>query len=187
MTSSEPKLPTGIKILIGIVILLFGLPFLIIIPGMIFATREGAKSNASDELSTWEGQSAPDLEITTIDGATLKLSEFHGRAVILDYWATWCGPCIREIPHLQKLADELLQDLVVIGVSSEKMAVLQKFANGKSIRYHIGTATNSPSPYADIRVIPTTLFIDRNGTIRKVLRGYHDYPSLKTQVSLILE
>lgn len=186
MASNDPKLPVFIKFLIGIVILLFGLPFVVTVPAFINATRKGTTSEAN-ELSTWEGQSAPDLEITTIDGATLKLSELRGRAVILDYWATWCGPCILEIPHLQKLADEFPQDLVVVGVSSENISVLQKFARSKSMRYQVGTATNSPSPYADIRVIPTTFFIDRNGTIRKVVRGYHDYPSLKAQVSMIVE
>ncbi len=187
MASDESKLPLGIKILIGIVILLFGLPIVLSVPALMIATKEGTRSNEPNELTTWEGQDAPDLEIKTIDGANLKLSEFRGRGVILDYWATWCGPCIREIPHLQKLADEFPQDLVVIGVSSENMPVVQKFASAKSIRYTIGTATNSQPPYADIRVIPTTFFIDRKGTIRKVLRGYHDYPSLKTQVSLITE
>jgi len=82
---------------------------------------------------------------------------------------------VREIPHLQKVADEFPQDLVVIGISSENMSVLQKFARAKALRYQVGNADNSPAPYAAITVVPTTFFIDREGIIRKVLRGYQDY------------
>jgi peroxiredoxin len=186
MASEEQKLPMVVKVLIGLVILLFGLSILPVAPALLVALKKGPISVAN-ELSAWEGRPSPDLSITTTDGATLQLSEFRGRAVILDYWATWCGPCVREIPHLQKVADEFPQDLVVIGISSENMSVLQKFARSKSMRYQVGNAASSPSPYADITVVPTTFFIDREGTIRKVLRGYQDYSQLNAQASMIIK
>ena len=186
MASEEQKLPMVVKVLIGLVILLFVLPILTLAPVLLLAIKKGP-SNVANELSEWEGRSAPDLAITTTDGATLQLSEFQGRAVILDYWATWCGPCVREIPHLQKVADEFPQDLVVIGISTENMSVLQKFAKSKSLRYQVGTAISSPAPYAAITVVPTTFFIDREGTIRKVLRGYHDHSQLNAQASMIVK
>lgn len=185
MASKEPKLPMVVKVLIGLVILLFTLPILSIAPVLLLTLKKGP-SSVANKLSEWEGRSSPDLEIKITNGETLKLSEFQGRAVILDFWATWCGPCVREIPHLQKLADESPQDLVVIGISSENMSVLQKFATSKSLRYQVGNATSSLSPYADITVVPTTFFIDRKGTIRKVLRGYHDYSQLNSQASMII-
>jgi peroxiredoxin len=186
MASQEQKLPIVVKVLIGLVVLLFSLPILAIAPALLRSINTG-KSRVSNRLSEWEGQSSPDLAITTTDGTKLQLSEFRGRAVILDYWATWCGPCVREIPHLQKVADEFPQDLVVIGISSESMSVLQKFASSKSLRYQVGNAANSPSPYADITVLPTTFFIDRKGTIQKVLRGYHDYSQLNAQASMLIQ
>lgn len=131
MADDEQKLPMVVKLLIGFVILLFLLPILAMGPVLLRAMKKGPSSVAM-ELSEWEGRSAPDLAITTTDGATLRLSELRGRAVILDYWATWCGPCVREIPHLQKVADEFSQDLVVIGISSESMSDLQKFARAKA-------------------------------------------------------
>ena len=186
MDREEQKLPIVVKFLIGIVILLFVLPILAIAPVVLLAIKNGP-SNIANELSEWEGRSAPDLAITTTEGATLQLSEFRGRAVILDYWATWCGPCVLEIPHLQKVADEFPQDLVVIGISSESMSVLQKFASSKSLRYQVGNAASSPAPYAGITVVPTTFFIDREGTIRKVLRGYQDYSQLNAQASMMIK
>ena len=186
MASEEQKLPMVVKVLIGFVILLFVLPILTLAPVLLLAIKKGP-SSVANELSEWEGRSAPDLAITTTDGATLRLSELRGRAVILDYWATWCGPCVREIPHLQKVTDEFPQDLVVIGISSESMSVLQKFARAKALRYQVGNAASSPAPYAGITVVPTTFFIDREGTIRKVLRGYQDYSQLNAQASMMIK
>lgn len=186
MASEDQKLPMVVKVLIGLVLLLFGLPILTVGPVLFLAIKNGP-SNIANELSEWEGRTAPDLAITTTEGATHQLSEFRGRAVILDFWATWCGPCVREIPHLQKVADEFPQDLVVIGISSENMAVLQKFASSKSLRYQVGNAASSSPPYAGITVVPTTFFIDREGTIRKVLRGYQDHSQLNAQASMMIK
>ena len=186
MPGDEQKLPMVVKLLIGFVILLFVLPILTVGPVLFLAIKNGP-SNIANELSEWEGRTAPDLAITTTEGATLQLSEFRGRAVILDFWATWCGPCVREIPHLQKVADEFPQDIVVIGISSENMSVLQKFASSKSLRYQVGNAASSSPPYSGITVVPTTFFIDREGTIRKVLRGYQDHSQLNAQASMMLK
>ena len=186
MASEEQKLPMVVKVLIGLVILLFLLPILTIGPVLLLEIKKGP-SDVANELSEWEGRSAPDLAMTTTDGAMLQLSEFRGRAVILDYWATWCGPCVREIPHLQKVADEFPQDLVVIGISSENMSVLQEFAKSKSLRYPIGAAASRVPPYTGITVVPTTFFIDREGMIRRILVGYHEYSQLRAEASAIVQ
>jgi len=184
MASQEQKLTIVVKVLIGLVILLFSLPILAIAPALLSAIKKGP--SVANQLSDWVGQSAPDLAITTTDGAVMRLSELRGRAVILDFWATWCGPCVREIPHLQKVADDFPEDVVVVGVSLENMSVLQRFAKSKSVKYPIGIAANRPSPYSDVTRVPTTFFIDRNGTIRKVLLGYKDYSQLHAQALVII-
>ena len=84
MASEEQKLPMVVKVLIGLVILLFLLPILTIGPVLLLEIKKGP-SDVANELSEWEGRSAPDLAMTTTDGAMLQLSEFRGRAVILDY------------------------------------------------------------------------------------------------------
>lgn len=153
--------------------------------GAALATRSPA--GRPNEFTDWEGRPAPDVTITTVDGKHLKLSELQGRGVILDCWATWCPPCVREIPHLQKVADDLSNDLVVVGISSEDLNKVQAFAKAKSLRYPVGKPDLLPPPYASVSSIPTTFFIDRQGVIRKVLVGYHDYPALRDQASLIVQ
>ncbi len=127
------------------------------------------------------GVAAPDINLTDIDGNVITLSKLKGKRVILDFWATWCGPCKMEIPHFIKLADEVKTDnLVIIGISSEDKSVLKNFIKKTGINYSVASARNLPSPFSGISSIPTTFFIDRNGIIQNVLVGYHDYDTLKT-------
>jgi peroxiredoxin len=128
----------------------------------------------------WEGVVAPNISVTTLDGSTLALSDLKGKRVILDFWATWCPPCVQEIPHFVRLRQEIsTNDLVLIGISDEERDTLEKFIKKHGINYSIGAAKDPPAPYSDIASIPTTYFIDRKGVIQKILVGYHDFDELK--------
>ena len=64
-----------------------------------------------------EGQEASDFEVTLTDGTTFKLSDQRGKAVLVNLWATWCPPCVAEMPDLQKLSEDYADSLVVLGVN----------------------------------------------------------------------
>jgi peroxiredoxin len=131
-------------------------------------------------LTSWEGVPAPDISITTLEGETIQLSDLKGKRVVLDFWATWCPPCVKEIPHFVQLAKENSTDeLVIIGISDEEEETLKPFVRKHQINYAIASGSDLPSPYADVRSIPTTFFIDRKGIIQTVLTGYHDLDSLR--------
>jgi cytochrome c biogenesis protein CcmG/thiol:disulfide interchange protein DsbE len=138
------------------------------------------EEGASEDVGSWEGVIAPDIQVKTLDGQTLMLSELKGRRVVLDFWATWCPPCVKEIPHFVKLRSQVsTNELALIGISEEERSVLDPFIKKHRINYPIGKAPEAPAPYADVESIPTTFFIDRKGVIQKVLVGYHDYDALK--------
>lgn len=131
-------------------------------------------------LTGLEGMRAPDLQMRTVDGDTLQLSDLKGKRVLLNFWATWCGPCNKEMPHIIQLVDSTSRDdLIVLGISDEDPALLRSFSAQAALNYPIGNATALPAPYNEIRGVPTTFFIDRNGIIQHVAEGYHDYDALR--------
>jgi peroxiredoxin len=131
-------------------------------------------------LDSWEGVRAPEIALTTLDGKTLRLGDLKGKRIVLDFWATWCGPCVVEIPHFIRLSGETSpEELVVIGVSNESEEVIRPFALKKGMNYAVASASGLPSPYGDLRAIPTTFFIDRNGVIQSILVGSRGYEELK--------
>jgi peroxiredoxin len=148
-----------------------------------FKRFEAAMESATGtDLTQWEGVTAPDFTVTALDGTKTTLSTLKGKRVILDFWATWCPPCRKEIPHLVRLAKETSRDdLVIIGISSEEEPTLRSFVGKNGMNYPVASARSLPAPYESVESIPTTFFIDRHGVIQKVVVGYHDFDSLKEQ------
>lgn len=147
---------------------------------LVREVRSGNFIQGGKDLSAWEGVQAPDFTVTTLDGKELKLSELKGKRVVLDFWATWCGPCVQEIPHFIQLYSETSRDqLEIIGISSEETSVVQAFARKMKIPYILGAAEELPSPFDDVTALPTTFFIDRRGVIQSISVGYHDLASLR--------
>ena len=144
--------------------------------------RDAMESTGKETaLTEWEGATAPDFTFTTLDGKKTTLSEFKGKRIVLDFWATWCPPCRKEIPHFIRLVNDTpREDLVAVGISDEAEKVLQPFVKKNGMNYLVARVDKLPPPYDSIQSIPTTVFIDRHGVIQKVLIGYHDFDTLKS-------
>lgn len=132
---------------------------------------EGGSGNAS----------VPDYGFQTLNGNTRHLSEFRGKVVVVDFWATWCPPCREEIPHLVRLqADNKNKELVVIGLSVENpnrdAQRVTDFAKEMGINYLVGYA---PPQMANAYLvgqdqpIPQTLIFGRNGKKVEHLIGFN--------------
>ena len=120
------------------------------------------------------GKLAPDFELTTLDGQKLSLSQFKGTPVLLNFWATWCGPCRHEMPFLQQVyqdwpTDELVVFTINVGESSSRVAQFMQ-SEGLSFPVLLDSNARVTESYY-ITGIPTTLFIDKFGFIEEIKIG----------------
>lgn len=124
-------------------------------------------------FESWTGKSAPDFTVDGTDGQVHKLSDYHGRNLLVVFWATWCPACNAEIPHLidlRKMYGE--EELAILALSNESLDVLKNFAAKKDINYTIVTpGENLPAPFSNVTSIPTTFFINPDGKIKLAALG----------------
>lgn len=131
-------------------------------------------------LQAWEGVRAPDFSVKTGAGGWVHLADFKGKRVLLNFWATWCPPCLEELPNFIKLRAMLPPaDVAILGMSTDDAAAQEEFAQRHGINYPLGIMRVLPPPYEDVEKIPTTLVIDRHGVVQHVLFGPQDFDTLR--------
>ncbi len=115
------------------------------------------------------GTQAPDFELTSIDGKKVKLSDYRGKAVVLNFWATWCPPCKIEMPWFVDLQKQYGKDgLVVLGIAMDDSdpQKIAEFAGEMGVNYPVLLGTDKVSlAYGDVEYLPTTFYLDRQGRI----------------------
>jgi thiol-disulfide isomerase/thioredoxin len=133
---------------------------------------------------------APDWQLTDLNGKPVKLSDFRGKVVLLDFWATWCAPCRIEIPHFVELQKQYgNKGLTVIGVSLDEQGpqVVKEFAKRFGVTYPIVIGNEKAvEAYGGIDAIPTTFVIDRQGRIVSRHMGYDDKAVFEKEIQSLL-
>jgi len=123
------------------------------------------------------GSAAPDFTLRTLDGSNLRLQEQRGKVVLVNFWATWCGPCRKEMPHLNRIADKYRgSGLVLLGVNiDDDVRNAADVAAKLGVKFPVLLDTDKKvSKLYDLSTMPSTLVIDRNGRVRFLHRGYQD-------------
>jgi peroxiredoxin len=137
------------------------------------------------------GIQAPDFELVSLDGQKVKLSDFRGKAVVLNFWATWCAPCKTEMPWFVDLQKHYGSDgLAIVGVAmddSDPQKIAQ-FASEMGVNYPVLLGTNKVSEeYGDVEYLPTTFYINRQGKIVKKVAGLIDKARIEDDAKKALD
>jgi thiol-disulfide isomerase/thioredoxin len=141
----------------------------------LYVKLKGSRENFETFMRV-EGElkEAPDFQVTSIDGERVKLSDLRGKVVVINFWATWCGPCRREIPELNKLVEKMggNEDLYFMGITHEEREKVLKFLEENEFKYRIFYGGGDAFRKYGVMGIPTHVIIDRRGRIFKKFIGF---------------
>lgn len=155
-----------------------GLAMVMALTGCSYSNSVKAASVKPDK----ERKPAPEFALKDADGKTVRLSDYRGKVVLLDFWATWCGPCQVEIPWFMEFERKHKdKGFAVIGVSMDEdgWAAVKPFVNELKINYRIVIGSDSTADlYGGVSALPTTFLIDREGKVASIhvgLSGKRDF------------
>jgi cytochrome c biogenesis protein CcmG/thiol:disulfide interchange protein DsbE len=119
--------------------------------------------------NTPDNKKAPDFALKTLEGKTVKLSDYKGKIIIIDFWATWCPPCRKGIPDLIELQKAYSKDLVIVGISLDQertLKDLKPFIENYGINYPVVLGNEKVvKDYGGVNAIPTSFIVDQKGFI----------------------
>ncbi len=179
----------------------------------LMAVTLAAGCESSEQSGTAYGDiAAPEMELTYLDGTITKLSDLEGQVVLLNFWATWCPPCLEELPHFESLHQAYRdKGLAVVGVSMDQAGAeyVRDFARQVSITYPVamgafekmekiwaplteiptvhGFGSEPPAPAnGTVQMMPTTFVIDRSGVIYRKHVGPRDRQTLEPELRMLM-
>ncbi len=138
------------------------------------ATQPKSTHSARPDVGPKVGNQAPDFNLKSLDGKSVRLSDFRGKPVLVNFWATWCPPCREEMPTLEKAYQKYRdQGVVFLGIDKQEDAeTVRKFVsqNGYSWTFLLDSDDQVGRSYY-VSAIPTSFFIDRQGIVRDIYLG----------------
>jgi thiol-disulfide isomerase/thioredoxin len=137
--------------------------------------ERGAEEEEKETKNQMLQKPAPDFSIPLLDGGTFKLSAHRGKVVVLDFWASWCGPCRKGLPVLAKLAEDTAsRGVIVCAVNQQEDAdTIREFLADEKLKLTVSLDSDGKVGEAyGVRGIPMTVVIDPLGTVRAVHTGF---------------
>jgi peroxiredoxin len=167
--------------------LVVGAILIVVVAFMLYAS---SKSPRSGIVASGGTQAAPNFALKDLDGNTVQLSDLRGKAVVLNFWATWCPPCKEEIPWFVDLQSKYgTQGLQIVGVSMDeggKDAVVS-FAKEMGINYEVLLGNSEVADlYGGVNALPTTFYIGRDGKVLEYVPGLISHYEVEQNIKAAL-
>ncbi len=149
--------------------------------------RDGATASANARLQTGP---APDFALQSLEGQTMHLSDFRGKAVLLNFWATWCAPCKIEMPWFVELQKQYAaQGLQIIGVAMDDASTkdIADFAKEMGVNYPVLLGKEAVGDaYGGVQFLPENFYIDRNGKVLDRAFGLKSRSEIEDEIKKIV-
>src|SRR5262245_26728136 len=170
--------------------LLVAAPFVIASCGEHRGSQSEVQAAAATS-SSLDTTLAPDFSLPDLKGHTVHLKDFRGKVVVLDFWATWCGPCKMEIPHFVELMKRHGEKgLEIVGVAMDETGadVVRPFVEKNALHYHVLLGDDyTANRFGGVNALPTTFVIDRGGHIARKYIGYRSLESFEEDLAPLLD
>jgi peroxiredoxin len=157
---------------------------------LVFGIQKARHNSNASGSNKLVNQPAPDFALSSLDGKTLKLSDYHGKAVLLNFWATWCEPCKIEMPWFVDLQKKYgPQGLQVLGVAMDDAPAkdISDFAQKMGVNYPIVIGKEEVgTQYGGVQYLPSTFYISRDGKIMDRVFGLVSRSEIETNIQKAL-
>jgi thiol-disulfide isomerase/thioredoxin len=144
-------------------------------------------AGAAGELVPWTGGATPALSLKDLSGKSVDLASYKGRAVLVNFWATWCAPCIAEMPAMQQLRDRIGAakfDVVAVNYQ-EGVPRINEFLKKRPLQLTIVRDSDGTARTAwGVKVFPTSFLVDADGRIRYSIQGDADWASSNVEARI---
>lgn len=158
-------------------------------PAQVSETAEiSAAVSTTAEEGYDKGDVMPDFSVATIDGGSFKLSDNTDKIVFVNLFATWCGPCMNEMPDIQELYDEYKDKVsfIIIDVGDSKESV-SAFAEDGSYTFPVGYSEDGSFGDYSVQFIPQSFILNTDGTISYYSSGASDYETFSSEIEKLLK
>jgi len=172
---------TWVVMIIAISVMLAAAPYM---------ARRAGLNNSLEQRDEMKGKPAPEFALESLDGATVHLSDFRGKAVLLNFWATWCQPCKIEMPWFEALQKQYgPQGFQVLGIAVDDASKedIAKFAKDIGVNYPILLGKEAVgTAYGGVPFLPSSFFIDRDGKIVNRVAGLKSRSEIEDDIKAAL-